>query len=256
MIPLEDLLRNLGFDAVQAAVWKQFIVAVVYAVRSAGAQICEPQEWNGFAKKDGALSKAKPRSRKSAKNKPLPVEEGITQQLYFCLKQIVRAAGEAHALKLLQISFETEAPVELPDRTGTSSKWIDLLATSNLSPTAPVLVFEAKVLTIDSDIEQHYLHSERGIGRFARQIAPYTKERLGAMLTYVVAGDTQRWTKAIQSKMIGPPPWAKSFHYVIIEGEADPVFCSQLERKHVVEGDIAVFHFAMRIVENVASGQA
>lgn len=247
MIKLENFLRSLGFDALQTAVWKQFIVAVIDAVRSAGARLCEPAQWERFVQKDGALSKAKPRSRKRAMNPPLPVEEGITAELGFYLNQIVKAADETHALKLLQIHFETEAQVNLPDRTGRSSKWIDLLAISSVSTSAPEFVFEAKILGIDSDIENEYLHHERGIGRFTDPIAPYTTKKLGAMLTYVVVGETQRWTEAIQHKMVGPPPLAKLFHHVIIDGEPEPVFCSQLERKHRAEGDIAVFHFAMKI---------
>ena len=122
MIELEQFLCDLDFDQLQVAIWKQFIIAVIGAMRVAEARLCDPVEWKRFKKMDGALSKAVPRSQRSAQKQPRPLEEGISTELRHYLKDIVRAADENHALKRLQIYFESEAPVRLPNRTGIGAR--------------------------------------------------------------------------------------------------------------------------------------
>lgn len=246
MIDLKLFLLHLGFDEMQAAIWNQFIVASIGALRAAERQLREPAAWAALMKKDGAVSAAKPRSKKKALRPPPPLEEAISEHLCHHLKDVVRAADESHPLKKLQVSFHNEGAVLLPHRAGRSARRVDILATSGAFLGAPELVFEAKVLTDYGDILGKYLDGKQGIGCFTDPLAPYATGRLGAMLAYVET-EPQRWITWIREKMAGTPAVANALRSVLIHGEVDAALCSELDRTHCGREDIAVFHFAMTL---------
>jgi hypothetical protein len=67
-------------------------------------------------------------------------------------------------------------------------------------PGGPELVLEAKPLFDVADIKGRYLADE-GVGRFTREIEPYTKEHIGAMLGYVDATESTKWPSEIKQAL-------------------------------------------------------
>lgn len=242
---LNSFLLKQGFVQIEADIWANFITSSVAALRAAAEQLRAPDRWNSFLKKEGALSTAK--KKKKEPNGPSytnPLEDGITAELGHCLKRISKRALESDLLKILRIQFETQYQIELPNKTGRSSRKADIAAYSALSATAPELIFEAKVLVRETDIVDSYLANE-GIGCFNSLTEPYSRGPVGAMIGYIVNGDQDLWIGRVQRALHGPPQRAPAYHYVSIEGENSGTLCSELERTALDPKNMLIFHFAM-----------
>ncbi len=243
MSSLLQFLRDNGLNELEADLWSQFISASIGAIRQAQSQLMSSPKWAKFATKTGAVSK--PRKVQGIPGLiTAPLEDGITDELGHCLRRIVKAASNDDIIKLRRIHFETQPAIELPHRTGKTSRRGDIVAVSSDGADAPELVFEAKVLTAEADIANDYLGSS-GIGCFTSKDAPYTEGPFGAMLAYVISETCSWWATKISLELTGPPPIGRQNRTLKVDGEAEPVVCSEFDRDAPL-GTLAVFHFVMK----------
>lgn len=231
------LLTARGLSSLEANVWLTFVEAALGALRKAESRLREPQAWEGFRSKKGAM-----------RSDGGPSEEGITAELGHLLKTIRKEASLTDPLRELEMSFETECLVEDTARTGRSSRRIDILIASSTGTEAPALAVEAKLLLKAGHIKSRYL-AEGGIGCFRSVDSPYTRKPVGAMLAYVLQGTDEGWRDGIHEALRLSPEIAQSFEHTAFPGEQLPILCSDVSRPALGLGAIVILHLVMRFQE-------
>lgn len=138
----------------------------------------------------------------------IPTEPAISQALVEVLRrmraaQLVEGLGPAAGLDLARLEFGTEVPRRHEGGIGTRALPTDIMiavAQDDLD-----LRVEAKNVLSDADLRREYM-GDRGLRRFDDVRSPYSSERYGAMLAYVVDGDAAGWTARIATALPAADP--------------------------------------------------
>lgn len=240
---LQEILQGHGFTPVKAELWTEFVVHVTAVLRSAAAQLREPENWDAFKLKRGALGAPKRRARKKVVER-IPIEDALTSELAHIIRHLRRTVPKGHFLRLNEVEFHVEDLVPSSSRAGRHSRKIDFLIYAATGVDEPELAIEAKPLVADSDILGRYLADE-GIGCFFTTDSPYTRAPLGAMLAYTLNSEGRSRRAEIRAAISTYAPPVLAVEEVHVSGEADPTTVSRHERRALGFEPIAILHFEM-----------
>lgn len=153
--------------------------------------------WSNFLLLDGTFGKKRSRigntikqaetdSGKRRKQNKLNVQENaITSEFETPIRSHLCRAQLKDATVVPQLSCHFQAQVASNTRTGDSLKKADIrFQMVNSESSEFDVVFEAKVLRKESEIESEYL-GDAGLKRFCRKDDPYTIGKVGGLLAYV-----------------------------------------------------------------------
>ena len=240
---LRELLRGHGFTPVKAELWAEFIVHVAAILRTAAAELRNPERWEAFKRKRGALGAPRQWARRNVVER-IPNEDAITSELGHIARHLRRTLPKGHFLRLNEVEFHSEDLVATSTRAGRHSRKIDLLVCAVTGIGEPELAIEAKPLVTKADITRRYL-AEEGIGCFFTTDAPYTRLPLGAMLAYTLNRDGRSWKAEIRAAVSAYVPASLGVDDIRIPGEPEPLTFSRHERLALGLEPIAILHLEM-----------
>lgn len=246
---LRELLEGYGFTPVKAELWAEFVIHVTAILRSAAARLREPENWESFKLKRGALGASKRRARRKVVER-VPIEDAITSELAHIVRHLRRTVPKGHFLRLNEVEFHVEDLVPSPSRAGRHSRKIDFLVYSATGIDEPELAIEAKPIVAQSDIAGRYL-AEEGIGCFFTTDSPYTRAPLGAMLAYTLNQGGRSWGTEIRAAVSAYVPPALTVEEARISGEAGLTTISRHERRALGLEPIAILHLEMLFAPEV-----
>lgn len=241
---IAEHLAELGFDALQTQLWARFASATIEALCQAEDMLNTPQRWGEYSACRGAFLKPKKYGKKRKAVSP-PSEEGLTDALSQCLEHIRRSAPIGHVLRELDIVFFAESKLPSKITIGKHAKRTDIRACSYLSPNAPEIIFEAKLILDQGEIRERYLGAD-GLGRFIRKVEPYTRGPLSGMIAYTVEGDASVWSGSIKTQLHTPPPLAIACDEVKTRSVGRSFLYSKSDREDDELPPIFTMHIVMR----------
>jgi hypothetical protein len=191
-VGLEALVGAAGYSATRCRLMHLLLQCAIETLQYAQAQL--EHEWPLFCAKQGALlSGAKGRS--TGASGPHPSENAITNELGTYVDRYLQSLPANHPYRGVVV-FRYERPLPSAKLAGSKQKRQDFHYSIQF-PDSPQFVIEAKPLFEPRDLADRYL-GEKGIGRFTRQVEPYTDGELAAMLGYVQKGHAHRWRTRIR----------------------------------------------------------
>jgi hypothetical protein len=110
------------------------------------------------------------------------------------------------------------------------------------------LRIEAKTILNDAEVRDEYL-GRRGLLRFDDNRNPYTVERFGGMVAYVVDSDAKTWARRIASAVANAVGNERSGVLTIASGKHQVSFhhVSVTTDEGTLERDIDVVHFVLEV---------
>lgn len=195
--------------------WLRFVEIVVRALRQAATEVRGGRRTH-FEGREGWFGV----ERRSLGGCKVPAETSISQALVEVLRgmrsrQIVEGDSVPDGLDLSRIDFEVEAPRRHERGIGKKSQRTDIriaIVQDDLD-----LRIEAKNILTGADLRRHYL-GRSGLGRFDDARSPYTSERFGAMLAYIMDDDGPGWEERRLEALTGATP-ALALRTMDIAGE-------------------------------------
>lgn len=240
---LQQYLRELGFGAIRAELWAEFVEHVLAVFRDACDLLQQDDNWRAFTQKRGALSRPR-KSRRTQADESRPLEDALTSELAHFMRRIRRGAPQGHFLRLHEVTFQAEDLVSSTDRAGRHSKRIDFFVYCASGPDEPELAIEAKPLHSISDINNRYLAQE-GIGCFFSADSPYSSGPLGGMLAYTVNAEKKSWRVEIRAAVVAYTPSPLSVDDLAVKGHPEVLTWSRHSRSDIGLDAIAMLHFEM-----------
>ena len=240
---LKALLRQHGFPPVKAELWSAFVRHVLDVFQKAANDLRQPENWEEFKKKTGALGR--PRARKRQKTlERMPIEDALTSELAHFVKRACLALSTGHFLRRNEVQFQPEALVHSNTRAGRHSRKVDFFVCAMTGADSPELAIEAKPLITQGDIAGRYL-AEDGIGCFFTEDSPYTQGPLGAMLAYTISDKGRSWRAEVRAAISVYQPKALQLDDAMIEGTQESVTFSRHERQALRLEPIALLHLEL-----------
>ena len=184
--------------------WARFLENAIGGLREAARRIGCTDLRPHYEARNGWFGKA----RKGHGGSRIPKEEAISQALVEVLKKIrseqIIEGWPGVGIDLTKMEFQSEVPRRVDDSIGPKAQPTDIM----IAIVHDEIDFriEAKSVLNSSDVSGEYL-GECGLGRFDDVRSPYTTERFGGMLAYVVNEDAVRWqTRIGQALRNAQPP--------------------------------------------------
>jgi hypothetical protein len=178
--------------------WVRFLDHVVFGLREAERRINDEPLKSRYENRPGWFGRA----RKKKGGTQYPDETAISQALYEVLSeikadQLVRAPV-VDAFDLTRMEFAVEVPRRLDPGIGPRSQPTDL----RIAVSQDVIDFriEAKNVLTPGEIKSEYI-GRRGLARFDDTSAPYTLERFGGMVAYVMDKDARSWSELVKTTL-------------------------------------------------------
>lgn len=191
-------------------IWEAFVERALVAIKCAAAFLNQPGVLSGLEGDDGWFGS--PRTSGPFKGRAIPKENAITEALYERLRDwrsesILSDRAIPGLPDLVDLSFAIEQPpVRLPvglrrtrSKRGSQAKRTDLMITVAMQVLD--LRLEAKIVLTKSQIGTLYL-GPAGAGRFSDPDHPYTLEKFGGMLAYVVDRTDREWHDDISAAVL------------------------------------------------------
>ena len=241
---MRNLLLQHGFNPVGAKLWSEFLNHVLVMFRQAEAALRQPQYWVEFKKKPGALGKEHALNSGGVSVR-YPNEDAITTELGHLIMSLRRGLPLEHFLRVHEVEFHVERPVQDAVRAGRYSRKVDFFVQAASGPDAPVLAIEAKPIRKLSDIKNRYLARD-GLGCFLETDSPYSSEHVAGMLGYSVAYPSRSWRNEIREAVqtgCYPANWSQ---LAVLKDEPAPALVSSHDRSKLSLNPVAIIHMEMR----------
>ena len=208
----------------------------------AAIELRQPENWEKFKKKKGALSI--PRRNRNQKTEQVPLEYGITTELEPFLRQFRREVPGDHFLAQHQVAFQAEYHVPSENRAGPHSKKADFYVYTQTGGNPTEIVIEAKPLVKERDISHRYLGKD-GIGCFFMKDSPYTRGPLGGILAYTINNTERSFRLEIHAALNKYNPPVCQLANAEIQGEPEPLTFSRHKRPELNLDPITILHFEL-----------
>jgi hypothetical protein len=189
--------------AIEDDIWIKFLRSVVAGLREAARRIGGEELRPHYEARHGWFGRA----RKGQGGSRIPNEEAISQALVEVLarmrsEQLVEGRLR-DGIDLTRMEFHIEAPRRIEEGIGTRALPTDMMIA--VVQDEIDLRIEAKNVVRVSEITREYL-GPRGLGRFEDMRSPYTMERFGGMLAYVMDDDAAKWQARIDQTIRAARP--------------------------------------------------
>jgi len=184
-------------------IWIKFLASVVAGLREAARKIGSEELRPHYEARRGWFG----RVRKDQGGSRIPKEEAISQALVEVLKRMrSEQLVEGHfrdSIDLTRMEFNVETPRRVEEGIGSQALPTDIMI--GVIQDEIDLRIEAKNVIRGSEIDREYL-GPRGLGRFEDLRSPYTMERFGGMLAYVMDEDVVTWQARIHQAIRAAQP--------------------------------------------------
>lgn len=187
------LIKDAGYPAIKARTMELLFNCAIHTLEHAERELA--LKWPDFCKKKGSIRHSPLKSKKGKVFRP--DENAITNEVGEHVSMYIKRLPAGHVWR--EVDFRFERPLYSVDLAGSNQKRLDMRFEWRF-PGGPELVLEAKPLFDAADINGRYLADE-GVGRFTREIEPYTREHIGAMLGYVDATESTKWSSEIKQAL-------------------------------------------------------
>lgn len=234
---LKTFLLDHGFSAIDAEKWAEFARQVLAIYWRAADKLLQPEYWEAFKQKNGALGV--PKKKRSGEVVRMPIEDAITSEIGHFADELRSSLEADHFLRKHDVQFRYEGLVYDEKRSGRYSKKVDFSARSAY-PDAPTLMIEAKPLRSKSDIQNCYFGTD-GMGCFLTDDSPYTKGPLGAMLAYTITNTNSSMRTLVHAGLQSYKPAAITIASVMLDDETI-IDCSHHDRKFLNLVPITILH--------------
>ncbi|WP_157774750.1 hypothetical protein [Melittangium boletus] len=216
--------------------------------QKAANDLRQPENWEAFKKKKGALGVPQARKRRKIIER-VPIEDALTSELAQFVERARIALATGHFLRLNEVQFQAEALVQSKTRAGRHVRKIDFRVFALTGVDHLELAIEAKPLVTEGDIVGRYLADE-GIGCFLKD-EPYTEGPLGAMLAYTINNNGQSWQAKVRAAVSVYQPKVLQLEDAIVEGMQEPVTFSLHDRQALGLRPIALLHLELIFASDV-----
>lgn len=192
---------SVGQPAPAEDIWLRFLEKVVAGLREAGRRIRGDLRPH-YEGRPGWLGEP----RIGLHGTRIPAEPAISQALVEVLRrmradQVIQGNAPVPGLDLSRMEFGTEEPRRHEVGIGARALPTDIMIVQDDLD----LRIEAKTILTDADLRREYL-GERGLRRFDDVRSPYSSERYGSMLAYVMNGDVRGWSAMIEAAIRDAQP--------------------------------------------------
>jgi hypothetical protein len=189
--------------ALENDLWIKFLASVIAGLREAAHRIGGEELKPHYEARSGWFGRA----RKDQGGSRIPQEEAISQALVEVLTrmrsdQLVEGRFP-ESIDLTRMEFHVETPRRIEEGIGSQALPTDIMI--GVIQDEIDLRIEAKNVIRVSEIAREYL-GPRGLGRFDDSRSPYTMERFGGMLAYVMDEDAATWQARIHQAIHGAQP--------------------------------------------------
>ena len=183
--------------------WRRFLEDAIGGLRGAARRLETAQIRQHYEARRGWFGRA----RRDQGGRRIPKEESISHALVEVLErmraeQMIEGRLETE-INLTRMDFQIEVPRRIEEGIGSQSLPTDIMIAvihDDLD-----LRIEAKNILKASEISGEYL-GERGLRRFDDIRSPYTIERFGCMVAYVMDDDAARWQARINQAIRDSAP--------------------------------------------------
>ena len=242
-VELHQLLLQRKFNPVEAKLWSEFLIHVLAMFRKAEAELRHPQNWAAFKRKQGAFGSAHTLNLGGVTVRH-PNEDAITTELGHHLVSLRRQLPIEHFLRVHEVEFHVEKPVQSAHRAGRHSRKMDFFVFAASGPNAPELAIEAKPIVDRSDIKSKYL-APNGLGCFLEKDSPYSSEQVAGMLAYSIAYPAKSWRheigEAVQAGCY-PAIWSQ---FALVKGEPASTLVSGHDRSKLNLDPVVIIHMEL-----------
>jgi hypothetical protein len=202
--------------AIENDLWLRFLENAIGGLREAARRIGCAELRAHYEARLGWFGKA----RRDLGGARIPKEEAVSHALVEVLKsirseQLVEGRTNSH-IDLTKMDFQIEVPRRFEEGIGSRSLPTGIMIA--VTHDEIDLRIEAKNLVKDSDITSEYL-GRNGLRRFDDVRSPYTIERFGGMVAYVMDEDAVRWRGRVDQAISGARP-PLTVLTTIVAGEA------------------------------------
>lgn len=205
-------------DDLSEDVWLRFVDETVRGIREAARRVNEPDKRTHFEARTGWFGKA----NKARRGSRLPDETSISKALIEVMEEmraaqfIAAPALDPDMPDLTRMDFHVEVDRRYDRSIGPKAQPTDIQIAIHRDRID--LRLEAKKLKAPHEVAADYLGSE-GLKRFDNVDAPYTLERFGGMIAYVLDRDAATWTELIAEGLKAALP-AECLKETFLSGEA------------------------------------